>query len=309
MCAEAQPTKVMRLGFVATVSPSSISPGYTIDFYQRLGELGWVKGKNLLVEERWAHGEVDRMPALIAEVLEHKVDAIVVGTDLGAKAARKATHTVPIIGVALSDVVASGIAQSLARPGGNFTGLSLQMGEGVPGKRLELLKESLPKASKLAVLWNPDLAFHHGQVRELETVAPKLGIKLRLIDARSGQGVRRAFQQARKDTQGAILLEDPMIYSNRREVTSVAARYRVPTIYSMLDYVPDGGLMAYGPDMRVMYLRAAEYVDKVLRGTNPGDIPVEQSTRLRLVINLKAAEALGLNIPEPVLLRADEVIR
>jgi len=161
----------------------------------------------------------------------------------------------------------------------------------------------------VAILWNPSRAFHRIQIKELEAAASKLGVKLRLVDTRSPQGLRGAFAQAKNQSEGAILLVDSMSYSNRREVTSLAAEYHVPTIYSVLDFVVDDGLMAYAADIRVMYRRAAEYVDKILRGTSPGDIPIEQSAQLKFLINLKTAKALGLNIPEPVLLRADEVIR
>jgi putative ABC transport system substrate-binding protein len=310
-CAEALAEKVVRLGFVATVSRSSISPGYSIGFHDRLRELGWVRGKNLLVEERWADGDPDKMAGLIAEVLKLKVDVLVTATDLGAMAARKATQTTPIIAVALGDPVASGLVTSLARPGGNFTGLSIQLGDGVPGKCLELLRESLPGASTVAILWNPNRAFHRIQVKELEAVAPKLGVKLRLIDTHSPQGLeglRGAFAQAKSQSEGAILLVDSISYSNRRDVTAIAAQHRIPTIYSALDFVTDGGLMAYGADFRIMYRRAADYVDKVLRGAAPGDIPIEQSTQLRFQVNLTAAKALGLALPEPVLVRADEII-
>jgi putative ABC transport system substrate-binding protein len=261
-----------------------------------------------MVEERWADGDPEKMAGLIAEVLQLKLDVLVTGTDVGAAAARKATRTTPIIGVALGDPVASGLVASLARPGGNFTGLSIQLGDGVPGKCLELLRDSVPNAKTVAILWNSNRAFHRIQVKELETVAPKLGVKLRLIDTHSPQGLRGAFAQARSQSDGAILLVDSNSYSNRRDVTSLAAQYRVPTIYSALDFVADGGLMGYGADFRVMYKRAADYVDKVLRGEVPGDIPIEQSTQLKFLVNLPVAKALGITLPETVLVRADEII-
>ena len=300
--------KVARLGFVALVSPSSITSGYTVDFYDHLRDLGWVRGKNLLVEERWAEGRADRMPALLADVVAHKVDVILTGTEAGALAARKATQTIPIVAVALIDPVAAGVAASIARPGGNLTGLSATWEQGIPGKCLELLREVIPRASSIAVFWNPDMPWNQLQLRQLEPVARTLGIQLRVLDVRA-QSLRSTFEQAKTHTQAAIVLPEPITYTNRREVASLAAHYRLPAIYLMLDYVTDGGLMAYGTDLRVMYRRAADYVDKILRGANPGDLPIEQSMQMRLAVSLKAANALGINFPDSILLRTDEVIR
>ena len=307
--AQAPSNSAVRLAFVFAGTESSMSPGYTIDFWQRLRELGWIRGENVLVEERWANGDVDRMPALIAEVIARKVDVLIVGTDAGAIAAKKATSTIPIVAVTLGDPVGTGVATSLARPGGNLTGLSLQPGEGVPGKCLELLLELLPPRSVAAVLWDPDFAPNRIQVSQLEKEAAAQGIRLRLIEYRSWQGLERAFSRARAEAKGVLHLTDPLTYSDRRRVASLAARWHIPTIYPLLDFVNDGGLIAYGADFRVMYRRAAEYVDKVLRGAKPGELPIEQSTQLKLKVNLKAAQALGLAIPESILLRADDVIR
>ena len=307
--ADASADKVARLGFVAIVSPSSITSGYTIDFYDRLRELGWVKGKNLLVEERWADGHPERMPALIADVLTHKIDLLVTGTEAGAIAAKRATQTVPIVAVALGDPVAAGIAANIARPGGNLTGLSLQGGDGIPGKCLELLREVVPRVSTIAVFWNPDMKLNQIQLRELETAARTLGVQLRLIELHSAKDLQSAFEQAQAQAQAAIVLPEPITYTNRREVASLAARYRIPVIYLMLDYVTDGGLIAYGADLRVMYRRAAEYVDKILRGAKPGELPIEQSREVKLAVSLRVAKTLGISMPESVLLRADDVIR
>ena len=301
--------RTVRLAYVGIVSEASVTPAYSVDFYRRLGELGWVRGKNLIVEERWADGHPERMPSLMIDVLRHRVDIIVTSTEIGAAAARNATHEIPIVGVAFGDPIANGLVESLARPGGNVTGLSLQSAEGVPGKCLELIRESLHSASRIAILWNPDLPFHRIQASEIEKVAIKTGVSLQMVAIHSQRDFGPAFQQARKQGQGAILLADPLTYSHRREVTALAAQYHVPTIYTVLDYVPDGGLMAYAGDLGAMYRRAAEYVDKILRGSKAGEIPIEQSIQLKFVINLKAAAALGLTLPEAVLLRADEVIR
>jgi putative ABC transport system substrate-binding protein len=275
-----------------------------------LQELGWTRGKNITVEERWANGDLGRMPRLIAEVIARNVDVIVTGTDSGALAARKTTSTIPIVAVALGDPVSTGVVDSLARPGGNLTGLSLQTGEGVPGKCLELIRETLPGLSTIAVLWNPTFPTARVQVRQLEKDAATHGVKLQLIAYDSSwQGLQAAFQQARAQAKAAIFFSDPLAYSDRRRVTALAAQSRLPVIYTVLDFVNDGGLMGYGGDFRVMYRRAAEYVDKVLRGAKPGDLPIEQANELKLALNLKTAQALGVTIPESILLRAEDVSR
>jgi putative ABC transport system substrate-binding protein len=307
--AEEPAGKVVRMAFVATVSQASISPGYTIDFWERLRELGWVRGKNLIVEELWAEGQLERMPALMAQVVEHKVDLIVTGTEVGAIAARNATQTIPIVVVALADPVGAGVAASLSRPGGNLTGLSRLSGEGIPGKCLELLREAVPRMSVVAVLWNPDFPLIQLQVKHLEADALAQGIKLRLIAVRTQQALQGAFALAKAHAQAVLVIPDPLMYSHRPQITSLAAHHHLPAIYTNPEFVPDGGLMAYGADLRVVYRRAAEYVDKILRGTKPADLPIEEPTKYSLVVNLKAAQALKLTIPESILLRADEVIR
>jgi len=300
---------VARLAFVSGITASSISPGYKVDFWQRLHELGWTRGENLLVEERWAAGYVDRMPALFADVIARDVDVLLTATDTGAIAAKKATSTIPVVAISLGDPVGTGVAASLAHPGGNVTGFSVQFGEEVPFKCLELLGEVLPLRSAVAVLWNPNFATSRAQVDRLEKDAAAHGIKLTLISFRSWPDVERAFLQARAQAKGVLVLADPLTYSDRHRVAALAARSRIPTIYQLLDFAEDGGLMAYGADFRVMYRRAAEYVDKILRGANAGDLPIEQSRQLKLAINLKAAQALGLTFPESILLRAEEVVR
>ena len=289
-CAQADSDRVARVGYVATVAKSSISTGYTVDFWQRLHELGWTRGKNILVEERWANGDMGRMPGLIAEVIARNVDVIVTGTDSGALAARKTTSTIPIVAVALGDPVGTGVVDSLARPGGNLTGLSLQTGEGVPGKCLELIRETLPGLSTIAVLWNPRFPTARVQVRQLEKDAATHGIKLHLIAFDSWPSLQAAFAQARAQAKAAIFFSDSLAYSDRRRVTTLAAQSRLPMIYTVLDFVNDGGLMGYVGDFRVMYRRAAEYVDKVLRGAQPGDLPIEQANQLKLALNLKTAQ-------------------
>jgi putative tryptophan/tyrosine transport system substrate-binding protein len=307
--AEERSAKVMRLGFVATVSASVISPGYTVDFWERLRQLGWTRGKNLIVEERWADGHLDRVPMLMNEVVADKVDLILTGTEAGALAAEQATQTIPIIAVAMGDPVRAGIVSSLSHPGGNLTGFSLLSAEGIPSKCVQLLREALPGISALTVLSNPDYPLSRIQVEELEADEPLHGMKLRIVTVRSPQDLERALEQTSAKTQAVLALSDSLAYEHRRRLISLASKHHLPVASTILDYVPDGALIAYGADFRSMYWRAAEYVDKIFRGTKPGDLPIEQSTRLKLAVNLRTAKQLGLRISESILLRADEIVR
>jgi putative ABC transport system substrate-binding protein len=307
--AEERPAKVLRLAFVATVSPSVISPGYTVDFWERLHQLGWTRGSNLIVEEHWAAGHLDRMPMLMNEVVAHKVDLILTGTEAGALAAQRATRTIPIIAVAMGDPVQAGIVRSLSHPGGNLTGFSLLSAEGIPSKCVQLLREAVPSISALAVLSNPDYPLSRIQVKQLEADAPLHGMKLQIVTVRSQQDLERALEQASAKAQAVLALSDSLAYEHRRHLISLASKHHLPVASTILDYVPDGALIAYGADFRAMYRRAAEYVDKILRGTKPGDLPIEQSTQLKLAVNLRTAKQLGLSIPESILLRADDVVR
>jgi ABC-type uncharacterized transport system substrate-binding protein len=249
------------------------------------------------------------MPALIAQVIEKKVDLIITGTEAGAVAARKATTTIPIVVTAIGDPIASGVAASLSRPGGNLTGFSLQSTEGVPGKCLELLREVIPGGSVVSVLWNPDVSLARAQEKQLQKDARTLGIKLDLIAVRSYQSLEPAVERAKKHAQAALVLTDPLTYHHRRHIALLANKRLLPLISTMFDAAVDGALLAYGADLRPTYWRAAEYVDKVLRGANPGDLPIEQPSQLKLAVNLTTARALKITIPESVMVRADEVIQ
>ena len=301
-------SRIAHLGVVYTVSRSAVSIGYTVDFWERLRELGWQRDKNLLVEERYAEGELSRMPVLMKEVVAHKVDVILTTTEAGALAARRTTQTIPVVATSLGDPVSMGLASSLSRPGGNVTGLSLQRVESM-GKTLELVREVVPRLSAVAVLWNPDSPLSQMQLRELETKARAHGIKVYLAQIRSRGDFATAFDHARSHAQAAVVLSNPVTYEHRHEVTSYATKYRLPAAYNNIEFVSDGGLIAYAADLRVMYRRAADYVDKILKGANPAELPIEQATEYKLAVNLKAAKALGITIPESILLRADEVIR
>ena len=301
--------KVVRLGFVGPSSPSTAPPAIAA-LWERLSELGWVEGKNLVVERRWAEGRYDRLPALFAEVLALKIDVLVTYTTFGGIAAKKATSTVPIVDAVMGQPVQSGLAQSLSRPGGNLTGLSLGWGEGIGGKWLELLQESVPRLSTVAVITSdarPPVT--RAMIKELEDVAATRRLKLRIIEAQTPEGFDRAFDQARRQAQAVVVFSDPIVMAHRERITALAAKHRLPAMYALREYTEVGGLMAYGPDLAGMFRRAADYVDKILKGAKPGDLPIEQPTRYVFVVNLKTAKALGLTIPESILLRADEVIR
>ena len=295
-----------RLGvvFIGTTA----FPAYAIDFWERLRELGWTKGQNLLAEERSAQGRIDRMPQLIEEVSKPKVDVILTSSDVGARAARQVTQTTPIVVTILGDPVSAGVVASLAHPGGNLTGLSIEDG-GIPGKCLELLKDIVPRLSRVAVLWNPDEPFYRRNLGRMHADAKALGLRLYFVDARTERDLEPAFERARAKTQAVLVLVTPLTYIHRARVASLAVRARLPTAANRVELAADGGLIAYGADMRAHYKRAAEYVDKILRGAKAGDLPVEQPTRFELVVNLKTAKFLELRIPDAVLGRADQVVR
>ena len=300
--------KVVRLGFVHSQSPSTTNRGLSA-FWERLAELGWVQGRNLVSEERWAEGHIERLPALMADMVERRVDVIVTYSTPAAVAAKSATNTIPIVVESMGDPVGTGVAASLAHPGGNLTGLSLQMTEGIPGKWLELLQETVPRLSTVAVIGNPDTPLFELVRHPLEAAASARNLKLKFIDMRAPEVLETAFGQARRAAQAAVVIPDPLTFYYQRRVAAQAARDHLPVMYGLPEYVDAGGLMAYGPNQAVLFRRAAEYVDKILRGANPADLPIEQATQYVLIVNLKAASALRLTIPESILQRADEVIR
>jgi putative tryptophan/tyrosine transport system substrate-binding protein len=305
----ADPTqRVVRLGFVHPQSPSTAARGVNA-FWDHLHELGWVEGKNLVIEARWADGHMERLPALMAEVLGSKVDVLVVYATQAAVAAKNATSTTPIVAAAMGEPLRTGLAASLARPGGNLTGTSVGWAEGIGGKWLELLQEAVPRLSTVAVVFNSDTVIARDLVKELQAIAPTRGLRLQLIEVGEPGALDHAFEQAGRKAQAVLVLPAPIISAHRWQVTALAAKYRLPTMYYLHDYVDAGGLIAYAPDVTVQFRHAADYVDKILKGAKPGELPIEQPTQWTLVVNLKVARALGLNIPQSILLRADEVIR
>jgi putative ABC transport system substrate-binding protein len=276
-------------------------------FRQGLRELGYDEGRNITIEYRWAENRADRFPSLVADLIRLKVDVIVAGAG-AVEAAKQATHVIPIVMPnTAGDPVRRGLVTSLARPGGNITGLTSQSGE-LPGKWMELMKETVPGISRIAVLRNP--AGDPSQLKASEAAARSLGLRLYVLHVDPVDGFEPAFAEARKqDAEALIALGSPFHYVNRSRLVDLAAKYRLPTMYPQREYVVgSGGLMSYGADLPHQFRRAAVYVDKILKGAKPADLPIEQPTKFEFVINLKTAKALGLTIPPSVLVRADEVI-
>jgi putative ABC transport system substrate-binding protein len=299
-----QPKKVSRIGYLADPS------GPTVEAFRHgLREFGYVEGQNITLEYRWSGGKIDRFPALAAELVQLKVDIIVVASTPAGLAAKHATTTIPIVMAAGGDPVGSGLVGSLARPGGNITGLS-NLAEDLIAKLLELLKAAIPTVSRVAVLANPDNRVHPTFLKEIEGAARTLSVVLSPLEARGPDELEGAFTRAIRERAGAlIVLPDPMFVSHRAPIVSLAAKKRLPTIYGFREFVDAGGLMSYGVNLQDNFRRAAGYVDKILKGAKPADLPVEQPTKFELVINMKTAKALGLTIPRSLLLRADEVIQ
>jgi ABC-type uncharacterized transport system substrate-binding protein len=303
-----QPTKVPRIGFLGRSSPSAIS-ARTEAFRQGLRELGYVEGKNIVIEWRFADGKLDRLTALVAELVRLKVDVIVTEGPTVTRAAKEATVTIPIVMGFDNDPVGSGVVVSLARPGGNITGLATLAPE-ISGKRLELLKEIVPRLSRVAVLGTSTQPGNAQSLRETELAAGAFGVKLQYLDVLDPKDIETAFGAASKWRADAVLaLVSPVFNSQRKQIVELAVKSRLPAIYYAAEWVEDGGLMTYGVSFIDLYRRAATYVDKILKGAKPADLPVERPTKFELIINLKAAKQIGLTIPSNVLARADRVIR
>ncbi|HYJ16632.1 MAG TPA: ABC transporter substrate-binding protein [Candidatus Limnocylindria bacterium] len=301
-----QPTKIPRIGFLG----GSASNTPRIDaFRQGLRELGYVEGKNIVIELRFAEGILDRLPALAAELASLKVDVIVTGGPAATRAAKEATSTIPIVMTNEVDPVGTGFVASLARPGGNITGLSTFAPE-LSGKRLELLKEVVPKSSRVAVLGISTDPGYAQVLKELGLVAEALKVKLQYLDVLSPRDIETAFRAATKGRAEAVLvLQSPVFNSQRTQVVELAVKNRLPTIYNHSEYVDDGGLMSYGVSFTDLFRRAATYMDKILKGRTPADLPVEQPKKFEFIVNLKVAKQIGLTIAPNVLVRADRVIR
>jgi putative ABC transport system substrate-binding protein len=303
-----QAGKVPRIGFLGTTSPSAISARVE-GFRQGLRENGYIEGQNIAIEYRWAEGKLDRLPNLAAELVSHKVDIIVTHGEAAIRALKQATGTIPIVVGVTGDLVVTGHAASLARPGGNITGL-VDTSPELSGKRLELLKEILPKALRIAVVWNAANRVKVLDFKETEMAAQALGLKLQSLEVRASEDFEKRFKAATTQRSGAlVVLWDALITANTGSIVNFAAKSRLPVMYGSTEAVDAGGLMSYAANVPDLFRRAATYVDKILKGAKPADLPVEQPTDFDLVINLKAAKQIGLTIPPNVLARADRVIR
>ena len=315
LAAEAQQVeKVPRIGVLSPGSPPGAGRNPTDlavlfgAFRESLRELGYVEGQNIKIESRWAEGNYDRLPSLAADLVRLKVDVIVTYGTPASQAAKRATGTIPIVMAAIIDPVASGLVTSIARPGGNLTGQSM-MSPDLVAKQLEILKEVVPKVSRVALLHNPGNPGNAPEVRHAQDAAGALGVRLQPLGARGPAEIDRAFAAMTNEQASAVIVVvDAVLQENRTRITDLAARHRLPAVYGLSEYAAVGGFLAYGPNRLDMFRHAVTYVDKILKGAKPGDLPIEQPQKFELIVNLRTAKALGLTIPQGLLLRADQVI-
>jgi ABC-type uncharacterized transport system substrate-binding protein len=300
-----QPAKLPTIGFLGTTSASAWSH-YVAAFAQRLRELGWVESRTVAIEYRWAEGRSERLTEMAGEFVRLKVDVIVTAGS-AFLAVKQATSVIPIVFAIADDPVEAGFAASLARPGGNITGLSIQRGDTL-GKRLELLREVLPGLRRLAILANVGDPNTAREIGEVEAAARALGFEVAKLEIRRAEDIAPAFEALKGGADALYVCGDPLVNTNRVRINTLALAARLPTMHFVKVYVEAGGLMSYGPSFVDLFRRSGDYVDKILRGVKPGDIPIEQPIKFELVINLKTAKALGLEVPPMLLARADEVI-
>jgi putative tryptophan/tyrosine transport system substrate-binding protein len=309
LIAEAQQApRLWRVAFLGAESP--ITSGHFLDaFRQGLRDLGYVEGQTITIEARWAEGRHERFPGLVAELVRLNVHVMLAISTPAALAAKQGTHTTPVVFIA-GEPFGSGLVASLAQPGGNLTGMSLALGEEFAGKWLELLQEAMPHASPVAILWNPANPANAGYLKTLQDSAQRLGVTLQPQEVQDTSQFESAFAtMATARAQALIVFPDPLTVRYRGQIVELAAKHRLPAMYGFQEFVQAGGLMAYGSNVSLMCRRAAVYVDKLLKGIKPGDLPVEQATKFELVINLKTAKALGMTLPPSLLLLADEVLQ
>ena len=297
--------KLPTIGYLGTAAAAAWAP-WTAAFVQRLHELGWTDGRTVEIQYRWAEGRAERWAEIAAEFVRLKVDVIVTGGN-AAVAAKQASSAVPIVFALVDDPVGLGLIASLARPGGNVTGLSIQNPD-LAGKRVELLREVVPGLRRLAIMANVELPSAASEMREVQTAVRMLGLDAATFPIRRAEDIAPAFEALKGSADALYVVGDGLVITHRVRINTLALIARLPTIYPVREYVDAGGLMSYGPNFPDQFRRAADYVDKILRGAKPGEIPVEQPTKFDLVINLTTAKALGLTIPESFLLRADEAI-
>jgi putative ABC transport system substrate-binding protein len=302
-----QPGKVYRVGFLW--DNPAVWPHALEGFRQGLRDLGWVEGRNIVVEYRWAEGRFDRLPGLAEELVRLKVDIIVAPASIYAEAAKRATSTIPIVFASHADPIGTGHVDSLARPGGNITGLTVMMSE-TAAKSLELLKEAVPGLSRVAVVWDPATPSHRPALDAVEVRGRALGLQVQPLAVRGATEFDGAFSTiVRERASGVLVLSTPLFIGRARRLAELAMNHKLPTMFGPREHVEAGGLLSYSPDRADLYRRAAIYVDKILKGAKPADLPVQQATKFELVINMKTAKAIGLTIPPSFLLRADQVIQ
>jgi putative ABC transport system substrate-binding protein len=305
--AQQQPAAPRRIGFLAE---GGISPAEKLAFRQGLREAGYTEGRDVVIEWRYAAGGDEvAVTALAADLVKSRVDVIIVVSTLSTQVVKRATPTIPIVMTAIGDPVGSGLVKSLAHPGGNVTGLTIMMTD-LSARRLQLLREAIPRLTRVAVLWNPGNSSHPLVIEELKAAAPSLSIELRFVSARTPEELRPAFLDVRRTrTQALYVIDDAFFFGHGKTISKLALEFRLPVIYGESSYPAAGALMSYGPSTENIFLRSAGYVDKILKGAKPADLPIQQPNKFELVINLKTAKALGITIPQSILLQANEVIR
>ncbi len=307
MAAQAQGQQIARIGRLSPISADADVANLAA-FRERMRALGWVEGRNFTLVTRFGDGRAARLPEIAAELVQQRVDLILVGSSPGALAAKRATSTIPIVVVTTGDPVADGIVTSLARPGTNVTGVTA-LGQALNTKRLELIKEAVPGAKRVAVLLSPGELYTVPLVRETQRVARALAVEVRLFEASDPESLEAAFAEMRSERMAALMVQTSALYiTHRKRIVELAAKTGIPAVYGERQFIDAGGLMFYGASLRDMYSDAAVYADKILKGAKPGDLPIEQPTKLELIINSKAAKALGINFPASVLARADVIV-
>jgi len=306
LAARAQQARLPTIGFLGATTPAAESQRLAA-FTQRLGELGWIEGRTVAIDVRWAEGRNDRFAEIAAEFVRLRVDVIVTQGTASIIAAKQATAVIPIVFAAAGDPVGAGLVASLARPAGNVTGLSSQLRD-TATKRLELLRDVVPNLRRLAIMANVDNASIVLEMRELQATVSALGLDVIMLEIHRGEDIAPSFDSLQGRADALVVLAEALAMTNRVRISTLALGARLPTMHGHREYVEAGGLMSYGPSVPAQYRRAADYVDKILRGTKPGDIPVEQPSKFELIINLTTAKTLGLQIPDKLLALADEVI-
>lgn len=309
VAASAQPVvKTFRIGFLEAGSPSA-NRHFLDAFVKGMRALGYVDGSNVVIDARWAEGRADRFEPLLAELVRLESDVVVVASTLGAVAAKRVVRSTPVVFIGVADPLEAGVVATLSRPGGNLTGLSRAFDAGLIGKSLQLLKEIVPGASRVAILWNA-VGGVEGRVGEARSVVRSLGMTPVAVDIRDAEEIDGAFLKMHQQRADALMVvTDPLTLRHRRAIVALAESNRLPAIYEFAEFARDGGLIAYSPSIPALFERAAVFVDKILRGARPAELPVEQPTEFSLVVNLRAARRLDLRVPAALLLRADEVIR